>query len=79
MCGRSKKTNKELLGCLYAVVGKEIFLVQLGYGQKKLMNSSSLVFLCLKEGFEMDEPLSNLPGGNGEFIIIDGHPEVGEP
>ena len=42
------------------------------------MTSSSLVFPCLKEEVEMDEPLSNYPKKEqGELFIIDGNPEVG--
>ena len=38
------------------------------------------MFLCSKEEFEMDEPLSNSPQKEqGELLIIDGNTEVGEP
>ena len=43
------------------------------------MSSSSLVFLCSKEKAEIDEPLSNSPKKQqGELLIIDWNPEVGE-
>ena len=62
------------------VAGKKRLLFQFGYGQKKYMSYSSLVFLSLKKEVEMDDPLSNLPEKEqGELLIIDGNPEVREP
>ena len=49
------------MGCVHAVSGKNIFLVQFKDGQNKQMNSCSLVFLSSKEEVEMDEPLYNSP------------------
>ena len=58
--------------------GKYKFLVKFEYGQKKEMSFFSLLFLCLKEEVDMDEPLSNSPEKEqGELLIIDGNPEVG--
>ena len=57
----STRTRKGLLGCLQSVVGKEKFLVQLQYGQKKEISSSLLVLLSSKEEVDMDEPISHHP------------------
>ena len=46
---------------VHAVVGKNRFLVQFEYGQKKEISSSSLVFLSSKAEVEMDEALSHSP------------------
>ena len=61
MEGRIMRMSKEVVGCLQAVVGKKKFLVQFEDGQKKDISSSSVVFLSLKDEFEMDEPLSHSP------------------
>ena len=53
--------RKQVVGCVQAVLGKKILLVQLEDGQKKEIISSLLVFLSSKEQVEMDEPLSNYP------------------
>ena len=45
--------------CVQAVTGKNNFLVQFEYGQKKEISSSSLLFLSSKEEVEMEEPLSH--------------------
>ena len=75
--GVIRSMSKEVVGCVHVVVGKEIFLVKLGYGKKKDMSSSSLVILSLKEEFDMDETLSNSPKKEqGELLIIDGNLEV---
>ena len=67
-----------MVGCVHAVVGKKKFLVQFEDGQKKEISSSSLVLLSLKEEVEMDEPLAHSPKNKqGEFLTIDGDPEVG--
>ena len=58
---RRMRMRKEVVGCVQAVVGKNIFLVQFVDGQKKEMSYSLLVFLCSKEEVEMDEPLSHFP------------------
>ena len=59
--GISNRMRKYVVVCVQAVVGKKRFLVQFGYGQKEETSAGSLVFLCLKEEVEMDEPLSNCP------------------
>ena len=46
--------------CVQDVVGKNKFLFQFKYGQRKEMSSCLLVFLCSKEEVDMDEPLSNI-------------------
>ena len=77
---RSRKMSKYVVVCVQVLMGKKIFLFKLGYGQKKEMSYSLLVFLSSKEEVEMDEPLSNSPKKEqGELLIIDGNPEVGEP
>ena len=78
--GRTRSMRKEVVVCVNAVVRKKIFLVQFEYGHKKEISSCLLVFLYLKEDIEMDEPLSNPPEKEqGEFLIIDGYLDVGEP
>ena len=59
--GRSRRTRKELVGCVHSLVGKKKFLVQFEDGQKKDISSSALVFLSSKEEVEMYEPISHLP------------------
>ena len=78
--GRSRMMRKEVVGCFQSVVGENKFPVQLEYGQKKEISSSSLVFLSSKEEVEIDEPISHLPQkGKGEVLTVDGYPEVVEP
>ena len=59
--GRSRRMRKYVVGCVQILVGKKKFLNQFEDGQKKEINSSSLVFLSLKEEVEMDEAISNSP------------------
>ena len=59
--GRRIRMSKYVVLCVHAMVGKKIFLVQFGGGQKKYISSSLLVLLSSKGDFEMDEPLSNSP------------------
>ena len=66
-----------MVGCFQDVVGKKRLLVQFGDVQKKDMSYSLLVFLSSKDSVDMDEPPSNSPRKEqGEFLIIDGNPEV---
>ena len=46
--GRSRRTRKEVVGCVQDVSGKKNFLIQFLYGKKKHISSSSLVFLSSK-------------------------------
>ena len=50
-----------MVGRVQDVVGKNKFLVQFEYGQKREMSSCSLVFLFSKEEVDMDDPISNIP------------------
>ena len=59
--GRSRRMSKEVVGCVYSVVGKNNLLVEFEYGQKKEISFSLLVFLSSKEEVEMDKPISHLP------------------
>ena len=52
---------KEVVVCVYSVVGKKKSLVQLKYVQNKETSFSLLVFLISKVEVEMDEPISHLP------------------
>ena len=68
-----------MVKCVQNAVEKKKFLVQFEYGQKKEISSSFLVFLSSKEEVEMDEPISHLAEKEkGEFLTINGYPEVGE-
>ena len=58
---RIRRTSKEVMRCVQAVVGKKKFLVQFEDGQKKEIRFSLLVFLSLKEEVDMDEPLYHSP------------------
>ena len=78
--GRSRRTRKEVVGCVHSVVGKKKFLIQFEDGKKKEISSSSFVFLSSKEEVEMDEPISHFPEKEqGELLTINGDPEVEEP
>ena len=57
--GRSRRTRKEVLGCVHSVVVKKKFLFQFEDGLRKEIGSSSLVFLSSKEEVDMDEAISN--------------------
>ena len=62
-----------MVGCVQAVLGKNKFLVQYEYGQKKEMSSSYLLYLCEKEevGQEAYETTSDLPQKEqGEWLTI---------
>ena len=48
--------RKYMLRCVLDVMSKKKLLVQLKYGQNKETSHGSLVFLCLKEEVEMDDP-----------------------
>ena len=64
--------------CVQSVVEEKNLLVQLKYGQKKLISASSLVFLSLKEEVDMNEPLSNYPEKEqGGLLTVVDDPEVG--
>ena len=80
--GRSRRTRKEVVGCVEAVVGKKKFLVQFEYGNKIEKSSISLLYRCSKHEvcLEMDEPISDLPQKEqGGLLTIDGDPDVAEP
>ena len=69
-----------MVGCFQAMMGKNKFLVKFKDGKKKEMSSCSLMVLFSKVEVDMDEPLSKLPKKEqGQFLIIDGYPEVEEP
>ena len=69
-----------MLICVQAVVEKKIFLVQFGYRHKKYMGSRLLVFISSKEKVWLDDPLSSsAESEQGEFLIIDRDPDIGEP
>ena len=66
--------------CVHSFVGKKNFLVLFGYGQKKEINYSLLVYLSLKDEVGMEEPISHLPEKEqGRLLTINGDHEVGEP
>ena len=46
--GRIRRTRKEVVGRVHAVVGNKRLLVQFGDGKKKYMSSSLFVFLSSK-------------------------------
>ena len=46
--GRSRRTRKEVMGCVHSVVGNKNFLFQIKYGQKKEISYSLLVYLSSK-------------------------------
>ena len=69
--------RKELVGFLHSVVGKKRFLVQFEGGQRREMDSCSLVCVCSKQQvcLDMDETISDFPEKEqGEFLTIDGDP-----
>ena len=77
--GRSRRTRKEVVGCVQDVVGKKNFLGQFKDRQKKEISSVSLTYVCSKEEIclEIDEPISDLPQKEqGGFLNIDGYPVV---
>ena len=75
---RIRRMNKDMVGCVHSVVGKNKLLIQFEDGQKKEIGSSLLVFLSSKEEVDMDEPISHLPEKEeGELLTINGDPEVG--
>ena len=75
--GRIRRTRKEVVGYIQAVMGKKKFLVQFKDGLKKQMSSSSILFLSPKEEVDMDEAISHYTEKQiGEFLTIVGDPEV---
>ena len=79
--GRSRRTRKEVVGCVQAVIGNNKYLLQFKDRQKREMSSHSLSYVCSKEevGQEVDEPISDLPPKEqGELLTIDGDPVVEE-
>ena len=76
--GRSSRMSKEVVLCVHRGAGKNNFLVQFEYVQKKEISSSSVVFLSSKEEVEMDEPISHFhKKEQGELLTINGDSEVG--
>ena len=70
--------RKYVLGCLHSVAGKNYFLVQFKYGQKKEIRSSLVVFLSSKEEVDMYEPISHLnEKEQGELLNINKDTGVG--
>ena len=59
--GRIRRIRKKVVGCLWSVVRKKIFLLQIKDGKKKDIMYSSLVFLSSKEEVDMDEAISYSP------------------
>ena len=57
--GRSRRTRKDVVGCVKSVMREKKLLVQFEDGHKKEISSSSFVFLSLKEEVDMDEPISH--------------------
>ena len=57
---RSSRMRKEVVGCVYSVVGKNNFLILLEDGQKKEMGSSLLVYLSEKAEVEMEDSITLL-------------------
>ena len=59
----SRRIREEVVGCDRDFLGKNNFLVQFEYGQKKQMSASLLYYLCEKEevGQEADDNTSHLP------------------
>ena len=71
--------RKEVVVCVQSVVGKNNFLVQFEYGQKKEISFSLLVFLNLEEEVETEEPISQLSKKEqGGLLAINVYPEIGE-
>ena len=78
--GRSRRTTKEVVGCVYRMVGKNKLLVLLKDGNKKEIRSCSLVHLSEKEEVEMEESITIYPEiEEGVPLTINGNPPDGEP
>ena len=78
--GRSRRTRKEVVGCVQRVVGKNKVLVLFEDGQKKEIGSCSLVYLSEKEEIEMEESITLFPDiEEGVPLTINGNPPGGEP
>ena len=58
---RSRRTSKEVVGCVHHGVGENNFLVPFEYGQKKEIGSCLLVYLSEKEEVEMEESITLSP------------------
>ena len=60
--GRSRRTRKEAVGCVEAMVGNKKFLVRFKDGQMREMSSSSLSYVCSEEEVcqEVNETISDL-------------------
>ena len=59
--GISRRTTKEVVGCVQSVVGKNNFLVLFKDGQKKEIDFCLLVYLSEKEEVEMEESIILFP------------------
>ena len=61
--GRSRRTRKEVVGCVQDVVGKKKFLFQFVDGKMKYISSTFLECVCSKEevGQEANKTISDLP------------------
>ena len=71
--GRSRRTRKEVVGCVQSVVGNNKFLVLFEDGQKKEIGSCSLVYLNEKEEVDMEESITLSPEiEEGEPLTING-------
>ena len=78
--GRSRRTRKEVVGCVQHGVGKNKFLVLFEDRQKKEMSSCLLVYLSEKEEVEMEESITLFPKiEEGIPLTINGDPPDGEP
>ena len=59
--GRSRRTRKDVVGCVHIVDGKKKFLALFEYGQKEEIGYCPLVYLSEKEEVDMEELISHLP------------------
>ena len=67
-----------MVGCVHSVVGKKNLLVLFKDGQKKDIDSCSLVYLSEKEEVEMEESITLFPEiEEGVLLTINGDPSDG--
>ena len=63
---------KEVVGCVQSLLGKNKFLVQFKYIQKRDMGYCLIMYVCSKEevGHEANKPISDSPPQNNMNCLL---------
>ena len=69
--------SKQVVRCVWTILGNNNFLVKFEYGQNMEISASSMPYICSKQEVfkQVDKTISELPKiVQGELLSIDGGP-----